>query len=74
MLASAIVEEARKLKTRLVVLKEFPAKYRSVLECFVDDDFTRIPSLPNVMLNIDYSSFEEYMQRRSAAARGGNCG
>jgi hypothetical protein len=63
LLASALVKEARKLKARLVVLKEFPAKYRSALECFVDKDFARIPSLPNVMLNIDYSSFEEYMQR-----------
>src|ERR1700683_770160 len=63
LLASALVREARKLKARLVVLKEFPAKYRPALECFVDEDFTRIPSLPNVMLNIDYSSFEEYMQR-----------
>jgi hypothetical protein len=63
LLASALVQEARELKARLVVLKEFPAKYRPALECFVDNDFTRIPSLPNVMLNIDYSSFEEYMQR-----------
>jgi hypothetical protein len=63
LLASALVNEARKLKARLVVLKEFPAKYRPALECFVDKDFTRIPSLPNVILNIDYSSFEDYMQR-----------
>jgi Acetyltransferase (GNAT) domain len=63
LLASALVTEARNLKASLVVLKEFPAKYRPTLECFVDYDFTRIPSLPNVMLNIDYSSFEEYMQR-----------
>jgi hypothetical protein len=63
LLASALVGEARKLKARLVVLKEFPAKYRRALECFVDHDFTRIPSLPNVMLNIDYLSFEDYMRR-----------
>jgi hypothetical protein len=63
LLSSSLVKEARKLKARLVVLKEFPAKYRSALECFVDKDFTRIPSLPNVVLNIDYSSFEEYMRR-----------
>ena len=62
-LASSILDEARKLKTRLVVLKEFPAKYRSMLECFVDADFTRIPSLPNVLLNIDYESFEDYMAK-----------
>ena len=63
LLSSAIVKIARDLKARLVVLKEFPAKYRPMLECFVDSDFARIPSLPNVMLNIDYSSFEEYMKR-----------
>ncbi|HMK71580.1 MAG TPA: GNAT family N-acetyltransferase [Xanthobacteraceae bacterium] len=63
LLAQTLVKQARNLKARLVVLKEFPAKYRSVLECFVDHDFSRIPSLPNVMLNIDYASFEEYMQR-----------
>ena len=32
LLASSILDEARKLKTRLIVLKEFPAKYRSMLE------------------------------------------
>jgi hypothetical protein len=63
LLASSILDEARKLKTRLIVLKEFPAKYRSMLECFVDADFTRIPSLPNVMLNIDYKNFEDYMTK-----------
>jgi hypothetical protein len=62
-LASAIVKEARCLKARLIVLKEFPAKYRPALECFVHNDFTRIPSLPNVRLNIDYSSFDDYMTR-----------
>src|SRR3984893_10500642 len=63
LLASAIVREARGLKAGLIVLKEFPAKYRAALECFVHNDFTRIPSLPNVRLNIDYASFEEYMMR-----------
>jgi hypothetical protein len=63
LLASSILDEARKLKTRLIVLKEFPAKYRSMLECFVDAGFTRIPSLPNVLLNIDYASFEDYMTK-----------
>ncbi|MGA2565294.1 MAG: GNAT family N-acetyltransferase [Pseudolabrys sp.] len=70
LLASAIVKKARDLKARLIVLKEFPAKYRATLECFVDNDFTRMPSLPNVMLNIDYSSFEDYMMRAlSSGAR-----
>ncbi len=62
LLASAIVEEARRLKTGLIVLKEFPAKYRPILSCFLQNNFTCIPSLPNVRLNIGYSSFEEYMR------------
>jgi hypothetical protein len=62
-LSAAIVKEARGLKARLIVLKEFPAKYRPALECFVRTNFTRIPSLPNVRLNIDYASFEDYMTR-----------
>ena len=70
LLASALVKQARSLKARLIVLKEFPAKYRPILECFIDKNFTRIPSLPNVMLNIDYPSFEEYMKRAlSSGAR-----
>jgi Domain of unknown function (DUF4118)/Peptidogalycan biosysnthesis/recognition len=70
LLASAIVKKARDLKARLIVLKEFPAKYRPTLECFMDNDFTRIPSLPNVMLKIDYASFEDYMLRAlSSGAR-----
>jgi hypothetical protein len=63
LLAASILDEARKLKARLIVLKEFPAKYRSTLDCFVNADFTRIPSLPNVLLNIDYESFEDYMTK-----------
>src|SRR5471032_1405627 len=42
LLASAIVKKARDLKARLIVLKEFHAKYRPTLECFVDKNFTRI--------------------------------
>jgi hypothetical protein len=69
LLASAIVKEARCLKAGLIVMKEFPAKYRPALECFVDEGFTRIPSLPNVRLNIAYATFEEYMRVLSGGAR-----
>jgi len=63
LLSSSIVNTARGLNARLIVLKEFPAKYRPALECFVNEYFTRVPSLPNVRLNIDYANFEEYMMR-----------
>ncbi|HMF21225.1 MAG TPA: GNAT family N-acetyltransferase [Pseudolabrys sp.] len=63
LLASAIVTEARSLRASLIVLKEFPAKYREVLQCFLQCGFARIPSLPMTKLNINYASFAEYMNK-----------
>jgi Peptidogalycan biosysnthesis/recognition len=63
LLASALVRHARKLGAPLVVLKEFPAKYRAPLRRLSEYGFTLIPSLPMTKLNIDYPSFDEYMKR-----------
>ena len=63
LLASTLVHHARKLGAPLVVLKEFPAKYRPTLQCFLEYGFTPIPSMPMTKLNIDYPSFDEYMKR-----------
>ena len=62
-LAPAILRHARELRTRLIVLKEFPARYRQPLRCFLRHGFTRVPSLPMTRLNIDYASFDDYMAR-----------
>lgn len=61
-LAGAIVQHARVLGARLIVLKEFPDQYRNVLSCFVHTGFTRIPSMPLTRLNIAYADFDDYMQ------------
>jgi hypothetical protein len=63
MLAGAAVEQARTLGAKLIVLKEFPAMYRSSLACFLDHGFARVPSMPMTRLSIDYASFEDYMNR-----------
>jgi hypothetical protein len=63
LLASAIVTHARDLKAPLIVLKEFPARYREPLKCFLRHGFSRVPSLPMTCLNIDYPSFDAYMAR-----------
>jgi hypothetical protein len=63
LLASTLVPHARKLGAPLVVLKEFPAKYRPTLRCFLGHGFTLIPSMPMTKLNIDYPNFDEYMKR-----------
>jgi len=54
---------ARKAQVALIVLKEFPAQYRAVLECFVAHGYTRIPSMPMVCLDLDYADFNDYLER-----------
>jgi len=61
LLAAALVDQARRLGVRLVTLKEFPARYRACLQCFMDHGYARMPSFPMTRLNIDYRDFEEYM-------------
>jgi hypothetical protein len=62
-LAGAIVRHARDLRAPLIVLKEFPKAYRAPLRYFLEQGFTRAPSLPMTCLNIEYASFEDYMTR-----------
>jgi hypothetical protein len=63
LLAGAVLRHARALRAPLIVLKEFPANYRSALECFLARGFARVPSMPMTRLDIDYPSFEDYLQR-----------
>jgi predicted N-acyltransferase len=62
-LSSGIVRQARSLNAQLIVLKEFPARYRNVLRCFVQSGFSRAPSMPMTMLNIGYDSFDAYLEK-----------
>jgi hypothetical protein len=67
-LARELTEHARTLQADLIVLKEFPARYRGALRCFVSNGFVRTPSLPMTRLNIDYKSFEDYERRALKSA------
>src|SRR5262249_14551344 len=62
-LASSIAAHSQMLRAPLIVLKEFPERYRPALEYFVDHGFARIPSMPMTKLRITYASFDDYMQR-----------
>lgn len=87
LLSRDILELAKGYGARLVVLKEFPASERSALSCFTSRGFGRIPSMPMTMLNIQYASFDDYMQKalprsarwdlrrkfKASAAAGGIC-
>ncbi|WP_426527918.1 GNAT family N-acetyltransferase [Bradyrhizobium sp. McL0615] len=62
-LSDGIVKQARSLNAQLVVLKEFPARYRKILHCFVQCGFSRAPSMPMTKLDIAYDSFDVYMEK-----------
>lgn len=54
---------AKRFDASLIVLKDFPSCYRTVLNEFSQNGYKRIPSMPGARLNLDYSSFEEYMTK-----------
>jgi len=62
-LSNGIIAQARLLNAQLVVLKEFPSRYRKVLHCFVQRGFARAPSMPMTVLDIGYDSFDAYMAK-----------
>jgi hypothetical protein len=60
-LAMALPKVARQFNASLVVMKEFPSRYRQALSPLRQAGFTRVPSLPMTRLNIDYPSFDDYV-------------
>lgn len=61
-LHAALVPCARRYGASLIVLKEFPARFRSSLAPFTEDGFARISSMPYTVLDITFRDFDEYMQ------------
>jgi len=66
-LAQGIVAQAHALGTQMIVLKEFPRGDRRDLACFEREGFGRAPSMPMTTLDIDYRSFDDYMQNALSA-------
>src|SRR6266536_252809 len=60
---------ARQNRASLIVLKDFPANYRSALETFVLNDYARIPSMPMTRLSLGYENWDEYFRTLSKATR-----
>jgi hypothetical protein len=61
LLAQSLPQLACELNCVMVVLKEFPAKYRPPLQCLRHAGFTRVPSMPMTTLSIDYKDYEDYL-------------
>src|SRR6266478_9421505 len=60
---------ARQNRACLVVLKDFPAKYRIALESLRTNGYARIPSMPMTRLAPHYHDWDEYFRRLSKATR-----
>jgi predicted N-acyltransferase len=60
---------AKRNKASLIVFKDFPANYRSVLETLVSHCYARIPSMPMTRLPLAYANWDEYFATLSKATR-----
>ncbi len=61
-LAAELPVLAKQCHARLIVMKEFPSRYRTALATL--DGFTRVPSMPMTRLKIDYDDFDDFMARK----------
>jgi predicted N-acyltransferase len=68
-LRASLSTYARQNKASLVVLKDFPAIYRSNLEALPMDGYARIPSMPMTRLPLHYHNWDEYFRTLSKATR-----
>jgi predicted N-acyltransferase len=69
-LSEHIGKLARQQRAGLIVLKEFPARYRSTLSCFLQRGFTRIPSMPMTRLDISgFKDFDDYLAKAIKSKR-----
>ena len=70
-LHSSLETIARREKASLIILKDFPPQYRQALNRFSVNGYARIPSMPLTRLELNYSSFEEYLASLSKVTRKG---
>ncbi|MFL6515500.1 MAG: GNAT family N-acetyltransferase [Chthoniobacterales bacterium] len=68
-LHSTLQAIARQNKASLIVLKDFPTRYREWLQLFPGNGYTRIPSMPLTRLELNFSSFDEYFATLGKATR-----
>ncbi|HEY5036015.1 MAG TPA: GNAT family N-acetyltransferase [Chthoniobacterales bacterium] len=68
-LHSCLKSFARDSHAPLVVLKDFPSRYRESLRSFSNNGYTRIASMPMTRLSLGQRDFEEYLGSLGKATR-----
>lgn len=68
-LSAGLRDYARKNKASLVVLKDFPARYRPALGVFSNNGYARVPSMPMTRVALPFHTFDEYLQSLGYTSR-----
>ncbi|MGI8891305.1 MAG: GNAT family N-acetyltransferase [Chthoniobacterales bacterium] len=68
-LHSCLKAFARQGRASLVVMKDFPSRYRESLRGFSSSGYTRIASMPMTRLSLHHRDFEDYMASLGKATR-----
>ena len=68
-LHSCLKAFARRSHAPLVVLKDFPSRYRQPLGSFSRNGYTRVASMPMTRLSLHHENFEEYLASLGKATR-----
>lgn len=63
-LAATLPSLAKEFRAPLIVMKEFPSRYRPPLDLLRRHGFTRVPSMPMTRLNIMYDNFDDFVARK----------
>lgn len=64
LLSEALVRFARREQISLITVKDFPAEYREDLQPLITAGYCRLASFPPLQLELDFRSFDEYMEQR----------
>jgi hypothetical protein len=67
-LREALPAIAKRLRTTLIVFKDFPKAYRTTLDELRSAGFTRVPSMPATGLTLGFADFDEYLRTRLSHA------
>jgi multidrug transporter EmrE-like cation transporter len=68
LLAEALLAYAREEKISLIAIKDFPAALRREIAPLHEAGYARLPSFPPLVLDLNFASFEDYMEKRLSRA------
>jgi len=68
---TGLEDVARREKASILILKDFSKEYSALFDPLLRQGFTRIESLPSTDMEINFKSFDEYLDTLSPVSRSG---